>query len=415
MNLEDNLRDRLEAVQAPPTHLDVEMLVGAGRRRAFRRRTAEAAGGVALVAAVLLAVPLALNAAEGDPAKPPAVGGSGTPAAPTPAPTAATPSGPAAKPSPTGSSPSPSQTVPAGRCAMAELPATGGMDGIVPEAVDPSGRYIAGNDTVGQDFRAVLWTDGRPRALPVVGDSVQATAVNSSGVVVGLVSEDAKNDVFRYQDGVLTRLRTPPGDWHVYPVPAINAAGDIVINAEPRGNTGGEGSIVLLWRAGATTATKLPLPEGANVFEISDDGTLVGALYPDGSATDAYAWDQRGKGRKLARPAGTEGAAAYAISGDRATGGVWADGNGRTVVWDIRTGAVTDLDALEPGDAINAAGWVVNATGQVLRDGADPTLEVPAGQVATARDVSDTGLVVGHAVEDKPDGGESLGPRMWRC
>lgn len=397
MNLEDNLRDRLEAVRTPPTRIDVETLVDAGRRRAFRRRSAETAGGVALVAAVLLAVPWVLNVAKADPVRPPAAGDSAAPsAAPPPTPT-------------------PSTGVPAGRCVMEELPVVGGMKGLVPEAVDPTGRYIVGNDTVGQDFRAVLWTDGQPRALPVVGDSVQATAVNSSGVVVGLVSEDDRAEVFRYQGGQLTRLRTPAGNWHVYPEPAINAAGDVVINAKPRGDSGGEGTIVLLWKAGATSATRLPLPAAANVSGINDDGTLVGALYPDGTGTDAYAWDQTGDGRKLERPAGSEGAAAYAVSGDWATGGVWQNGNPRTVVWNIRTGAVTRLGFDAPGVAVNSSGWAVMQNGYVVRAGADLLFEVPKGQFGWAKGVSDNGLVVGHAIDEKRDHANHLGPRVWQC
>ena len=136
------------------------------------------------------------------------------------------------------------------------------------------------------------------------GKSVQPIAANASGVVVGLVEEPQQEYVFRYANGAYTRLLTPPGDWHLYPVPAINAAGDVVINVEPRGNSGGKDSIVLLWKAGSTTAVKLPLSAGANAFDITDDGTIVGAMYRDGVATGAYVWDQRGNGPKLGLPAG---------------------------------------------------------------------------------------------------------------
>jgi hypothetical protein len=405
MNLEDNLRDRLESVETPPSQVDVEMLVDAGRRRIFRRRWVEAAGGVALVAAVLLAVPWVLNAAKAEPVVPPPLGDSAAPTTP-PAPT-----------SPASPTPSPSPTTRANRCAMEKLPVPDGMKDVTPAAVDPTGRYIVGNDVVGQNFRAVLWTDGRPRALPVAGESVQAAAVNASGVVVGLVAEGNENQAFRYHDGTLTRLRTPAGQWHIYPTPEINAAGDIVINAKPSGGSAGEGSIVLLWKAGTTTATRLPLPAEADVLDIGDDGTLVGAVYENGAATDAYVWDQQGKARKLERPAGVEAAAAHAISGDWATGGLWRDGNGFTALWNIRTGALTDLKSADVGSAVNASGWVVNALGRLVRDGADPELVAPDGQSGKAWDVADTGLVVGQAIVERQDGlgDDNLGPRVWRC
>jgi hypothetical protein len=409
MNLEDNLRQRLEAMQTPPSRVDVELLVGAGRRRAFRRRSAEAAGGVALVAAVLLAVPWVLNAANAEPNASPAVGGSSGAQAGSPP---ATPPSPTVVPTPGGASALAVPTTRAGRCAMAELSTPKDMRRVMPAAVDPTGRYIVGNVTVGQNYQAVLWTDGVPQPLPQAGKSVRAAAVNAGGVVAGLVTDGVEPEVFRYQDGRLTRLRTPAGSWHVYPEPAINAAGDIVVNAEPKGNSGGEGSIVLLWEAGATDATRLPLPAGANVFDLDDDGTLVGALYSKGHAVDAYAWDRRGEGRKLARPAGSDGAAAYAVSGDWATGGVWENSVGTTAVWNIRTGAVTDLKSPEPGKKVNTAGWVVDATGRVLRDGGDPRLTVPGGQVAIAQDIADSGLVVGQAMKGD---GANLGPRTWRC
>lgn len=306
MNDEEELRDRLRAVDVPATRIEIDALVQAGRRRAFRRHSVQGAGGVALAAAVLAAVPSIVTAAGTHPGAAPAGGRSvaatasadGTPTA-------------AAR---TTSAPRTTPAASAGGCPATELPVPAGMTDVTAGGVDPTGRYIVGNAVVGQDFRPVLWTDGTPRALPVPGRSVQVTAVNASGIAVGLVEDGEQEYVFRYEDGAYTRLRTPAGKWHVYPTPAVNASGDVVINAEPRGNSGGKDSIVLLWRAGSTAAVKLPLPAGANVHAITDDGTVVGAMYRNGVAKAAYVWDQRGRGRKLAVPAGETGAA-YAAQG----------------------------------------------------------------------------------------------------
>ncbi|MGW4292567.1 hypothetical protein ACWEH1_05850 [Micromonospora chersina] len=389
MNDEQELRDRLRAIQVPASRIEIDGLVRAGRRRAFRRRSVAGAGGVALATALLLTAPSVLTTAGARPDAAP-VGAS-------PAATGPTGGGTTAAASPAS-------------CQPSELPLPSGMRNVTAAGVDPTGRYVVGNDVVGQDFRPVLWTDGKPQALPVPGRSVEVTAVNAAGVAVGLVQDGRQEYVFRYQSGASTRLRTPPGNWHVYPRPAINAAGDVVINAEPTGNSGGEDSVVLLWRAGATQAVRLPLPDGANAFDITDDGTIVGALYRDGVASAAYAWDQQGKGRKLAAPAG-ETAAGYAAHGDWATGGLWPSRS--AALWNLRTGALTRLTTDGPGDAVNASGWVV-AAGVLLRDGAAVELRVPGGRTGLAVAVSDTGLVVGLA-RPGDDGAENAGPRVWRC
>ncbi|MET8147713.1 hypothetical protein ACIBSW_28785 [Actinoplanes sp. NPDC049668] len=386
---EEQLRDRLAAVDVPPSRLEMDALVRAGRRRAFRRRAAQATGSTALVAGVLLAVPLMVTRTQSQPA----VRADASPAA-TSAPAAA---------------------VPAVRCRMTELPVPPGMRDATAAAVDPTGRYIVGNDTVKQDFRPILWTDGRPRALPVPGKSVQANAVNASGVVVGLVEDGRQEYVFRYENGAYTRLETPAGSWHVYPYPAINAAGDIVINAEPSGNIEGKDSIILLWKAGTTMAVRLPVTTEANSHDITDDGTIVGGMYKNGSATTPYAWDQKGKGRKLELPAGQVGTL-YAAQGKWATGGLWPSMT--PGLWNLETGEVTMLgkpekgkEGIGPGTAVNASGWVV-AGGTVVRDGAVVELEVPRGQTGNAQDVSDAGLVVGQATNSD---NENRGPRLWRC
>ena len=406
MSEEQQLRDRLEAVDVPPSLLEMDALVRAGRRRAFRRRSAQAVGGMALVTGVLLAVPLILTRTG----LPPAVrAGTGPTVASAPV------SAPAS----------------VGRCQLTKLAVPSGMTNAAAAAVDPTGRYIVGNDVVKQDFRPILWTDGRPMALPMIGKSVQATAVNASGVVVGLVTDAEQEYVFRYENGAYTRLRTPAGSWRVYPAPAINAAGDIVINAEPSGNVEGKDSIILLWKAGSTTAVRLPVPIEANAFDITDDGMIVGAMYDDSHATTPYVWDQQGNGRKLTLPAGQTGAA-YAAQGNWATGGLWP--SMASALWNLQTGEVTKLETKDPGAAktkeeqesaakrggqgpgiaVNASGWIIaGGSNSVLRDGAAAELEVPSGQTRRARGVSDAGLVVGQAIAD--DDGENLGPRAWRC
>lgn len=161
------------------------------------------------------------------------------------------------------------------------------------------------------------------------------------------------------------------------------------------------------------------MPIEASAHDITDDGTIVGAMYKNGAATTPYVWDQQGRGHALKVPAGQVGAL-YAARGEWATGGLWPS----TIpgLWNLETGELTipikDEGKLKkepgPGTAINASGWVV-VDGSLLRDGAAFELEVPRGQTSRAQDVSDAGLVVGQAMTFSRDDNENEGPRLWRC
>jgi len=395
---EQELRDRMDTLDVPPSRLDMESLLRDGRKRVTRRRTLRTVAGAVVAVAAMLVVPAVV-------VKQRAAG---------PVPGTVVPGRPSVGPTHTTTT-----------CAIRTLPVPAGLKDVGVTAIDPTGRYIVGNGSVGQNFRPVLWTDGKARALPVIAKSVQLTGVNSAGVVVGLAEDGPQTEyAFRYQNGVYTQLKPPAGDWHIYPEPSINAAGDIVINVEPDGNTGGKDSFAIIWKNGATTATKLPLPAGANLNDITDDGTLIGSIYRNGAAQAGYAWTQPGKGRKLTVPPGQE-AAAYAGRGDWATGGVWPDE--KPALWNTRTGKVVVLDTpkgavtapalkgLGPGEAVNAQGWVV-AGGYVVRDGDPVVLAAPEGQQAMATAIADNGLVAGALDGKNADGSyRTIGPRTWQC
>ncbi|WP_433301574.1 hypothetical protein ACQP2F_06475 [Actinoplanes sp. CA-030573] len=394
---ERELRARLESAYVPPTRLEVGALLLDGRRRQKRRR---AVLGAAVAMALLVTVPSILlrEARESAPVV-----------------------GVVVKPSPS----APASAAPPAACPVRTLPVPAGMKNVTPTGIDPTGRFIVGNGTVGQNFHPVLWTDGKPQALPMVGQSVELDAVNSSGVVAGLVANGTSEYAFRWQNGKYTRLRTPPGSWHVYPWPRINTAGDVVMMAEPSANIEGKGAIAVLWKAGSTKATKLPLPKNAGISDIDDAGRIVGDVDSDndGSADLAYVWDQQGHGTKLKQAAGQQ-SAARAIRGDWVTGGFWP--RQAAVRWNLRTGEMKEfatpenadlppaLDGVGPGEMVNAKGWVV-ASGYVLRDDGPAVLTVPKGLTAKAAAVSDDGVVVGIAQNDAHDATANQGPRLWQC
>lgn len=364
---EQELRERLDAAEVPPVRLTVEDLVGSGRRRVRWRRTWQAAGAVALATGVLLATPTVLFGHGGGQVPPVA-----------------------ARPV---------------RCPVEALALPPGAGPVSADAVDPSGRYILGNEDAGppvaggglEKTRPVLWTDGRPRVLPLITTTARATAVNAGGVVVALAAVGGSQDwnaIVRYTDGRPARLDPPPGKWLFSGNVKINTAGDILVSAASHTT-----AAVFLWPAGSTTGVRLPLPAGAAGFDRTDDGTIVGHVLSDhGRKLTSYAWDRKGNGRELTAPAGQD-ADVFAARGE------WAAGNlrpsGAAARWNLRTGALTVLDGVR-GQAIsvNVEGWIV-AGGGVYRDGA-PVKPAPGYPVA----IADDGTVVG-----------SLGPAplAWRC
>jgi hypothetical protein len=405
---EDDVRVLLSDADVPPVGVDIADVVRRGDRKIRRRRTTEVAASVAIAAALVAVVvmPLALHAQVNRRAgAAPLASISGSPAA-----SPATPAG------------SPAANGVTKTCAASALPVPDGMNEVDATVVDPSGRYIGGGMQKGEDFVPVLWTDGKPQRFPVYNSSVEIAAINVHGVVVGLGNAGGASEdyVYRYDHGVTTKLTLPPGKWHVFAYPAINAAGDIVINVEPTGETGGEHSFAVIWRAGHDIATKIPLPKGANVDGINDDDIVIGGIYKEGYGVSAWAWDLKGKGRKLTVPAGMTGLA-YQVSGDWATGGLWtgddSDPSAQVPLWNIKTGALTKIGnakgARNIAGAVNSSGWVIDGNGDVNMNGVVAKLSpLVKGLNTIAKEIADNGLVVGSS-----DGSDdsTLSPAEWHC
>lgn len=402
---ENDLRDRLDAVDVPPTGLRVETLVAQGRKRVLQRRTVRAACGVALATGLLVGVPSVLLNPGG--------GGTTNPIGDEPASSASAegPREPTAVPG-----------LPTVRCAGKMLAVPAGMTTVQPVAVDTSGRYIVGNDVrmseldtpegkvagVG-DSQAILWTDGTPQALPKLGDWVSASAVNADGVVAAIAGPKDKwaDAVIRYTGGVPHKLTPLTGKW-TFESAEINTAGDIVANATRQSTAGNRIDAVMLWKAGAQTATKLPLPLGAEARSILDDDRIVGVLAKGSQISDlnSYVWTPQGKGTKLENPQGQNGSV-YEARGDWATGNLWPAG--AVARWNLKTGEVTEVAVDAPGNSINASGWIASA-GTILRDDANVELQLADDDVkGEPIAVSDTGVVVGLPFDG------SSGAISWRC
>ena len=388
---DQELLERFAAVEVPATRLTPETLVGAGRRsvRRRRRRAVRVGCGAALAVGVLVAVPAVVSGTRG---APPAAG---------------------------------EQTV---SCPVSRLPVPAAMRDVSPAAVDPTGRFIVGNNVVGDEptdprtgkvdgvayTRPVLWVDRQPTELAASVKAVRATGVNSSGTVVAIAGEKHFDSVLRYRGGVPQELTMPPGDWDFSPQPAINAGGDVIATVQRRGGKMKD-NVTLLWKAGSTTAVELPLPAGTRAWGLTDDGRIVGEVWSaDSLHITAHVFDERGKDTRLATPGGQD-AAVISVGGDWVSGNLWPSGT--VVRWNIRTGEMTDLDLHTPGMAINGRGWVI-ADGKVQRD--DAVVELaPAseGSAGDPLDLADNGTVVGAMLgyRDGSAGLVSSGPVVWQC
>ncbi|MEU8613202.1 hypothetical protein AB0C29_34990, partial [Actinoplanes sp. NPDC048791] len=305
------------------------------------------------------------------------------------------------------------------RCAATRLPVPAGMTTVQPAGVDPGGRYVLGNEVRSSELdtpegktagiaagRVLLWTDGQPQVLPQVRDWVTASAVNADGVVAAIAGPRDKwaDTVVRYTDGVPEKLTPPPGRW-TFTEAKINATGDILVNAD-RESTDHRTDAVLLWKVGARTATKLPLPAYADGKGLTDDGTIVGQIISgNGETLTSYTWNQRGKGRALKAPAGQQATVSNVRNG-WATGNLWPSGEvGR---WNLRTGEVTRLPVGSPANGINDKGWIAS-NGTVLRNDTNVELGLADGMRGDPLAISDSGLVVGLPFDG------SSGVITWRC
>ncbi|GAA5188408.1 hypothetical protein GCM10023322_39040 [Rugosimonospora acidiphila] len=389
------LRDLLSGVSAPPTRVDLNQVITVGRRSLRRRRSFGVAGVSALVVAAMLATPLVIRAADGP-------SGHRSVAAPI------------AAGAPRATQDAASATPSAQPCAVTALPSPNGLADVEASAVDPTGRYVGGQAWVGQNGVPILWTGGRAQVLPVHAKSATVDAINANGVVVGQ-AENSPDDqyVYRYQNGTVTKLSPLPHYPHLFPTASINAAGDVVINAEAKGSVEGAGAVGVIWPAGSTTAHKVTLPAGANLFAITDDGTRVGTSYVAGVADAAYTWDANGHGRKLAAPSGQK-SLAYGARGEWVTGAVGEfPGASQTARWNLRTGSVTILNSADNGGAVNASGWVVTPTAVIPDKNPIPLQSFSADARVTLKGISDTNLVVGYAAPKSRDGHSQA--VTWQC
>ncbi|MBM7085872.1 hypothetical protein ACN267_11280 [Micromonospora sp. WMMD734] len=301
-----------------------------------------------------------------------------------------------------------------GYCALRPLPLPAGLTHGEAQAVDPTGRFVAGigtriTDGVWEQL-LLIWQGNRVTAVdtPLAGE---VTGINPAGVVIGNGAMSATYRPWRYQDGQLTELPVPGTVSNVW-AEGINARGDIV----GRGSVdAAETQVPLRWPADrpGTVETVAPLTD-AVANAVLDDGSVVGtSVGPDGPPSYA-GWVRRPDGsiRWLSVP-GKPRAWASVGRGDWAAGGVDdtpEEGDGTPQRWNLRTGAATPVHP--------AVGWRiygVTASGVVLGESAvghgDRVTPLPGAgntiRFVRAGAIADNGTVVGWTVGDR------LTPVRW--
>ncbi|MDG4760191.1 hypothetical protein [Micromonospora sp. WMMD710] len=290
---------------------------------------------------------------------------------------------------------------PVGACTISPLPYPADTYRADANAVDPTGRFVAGSalrvSDSGNQPLLLVWDRDQLTTVesPTDGDVVD---VNAYGVVVGNGWVNGIGQPWRYRDGRFEQLPVVPSDGIF--VTAINKAGDIV----GHGSNSATGEyFALRWPAARPgTVEVLDAPAGAAPVAITANGTIVGNAGEWGSWS---AWVRRPGGRIEALGApGARTTVAVAAAGHWAVGQADLGGEGGPVDvrWDLRDGSYTALDPwLEWVTDVNNKGVVVGgdrvvrgATSRVLPGGGD---RVTIG----ARSISDTGTIVGFRNGDR--------------
>lgn len=292
----ESLRSVLSTTDVPAPRVDLDQLLGDGRRA--RRRRRYTVGGLAAAATVLVlaGTVMATQALSTAPAGPPTT-------------VAATSSTAVALPDCVSSM----RLQPARREDFLK-----GSDVVA----DPTGHYLVVKSFAKDSFGTpMLWHDGRyQQPFAKVPPMLEPQAVNAHGRVVGTGQRNRRGDFYAwvFSNSRLTVLPAVPG----YPsaiAHAVNERGDITGEAYDR--AGRHAAVV--WPAGDPDAVRI-LATDAVALGIGDDGTVIGSL---GDGSQPYVWDPQGNGRALADSGQTSGGlvTAMAIRGTWALGWIVVD------------------------------------------------------------------------------------------
>ncbi|SCF27756.1 hypothetical protein GA0074696_4018 [Micromonospora purpureochromogenes] len=290
------------------------------------------------------------------------------------------------------------RTATASACKLTTLTYPAGVYRAEANAVDPTGRFIAGKalrvrEEGNQNF-LLVWD--RRRLTTIESSLAENVAdVNTAGTVVGSGWADGRLRPWVLRDGAVAPLPTPPGGAGAT---AINTTGDVVgSGVDP--DTGDP--FPVRWPAARPgTFEVLDLPAFAEPAGITEDGTIVGTA---GEFAAWTGWVRYPDGRVEALTVpGALTTIVFAAQGHWAIGRVnLGDGNQVKVRWDLRDGSWSRLaDELPLLTDVNSRGTVVGGD-RIARGDTSRLLPGGGAQVGVgARAIADTGTVVGFRNDD---------------
>ncbi|RKR90151.1 hypothetical protein BDK92_4519 [Micromonospora pisi] len=375
----------------PPSRVNIAALVQVGRRRARARRLIGLSGAVVVTVAALAVVPVLADVATRE----------------RPAPADEPVAQASAQPDP----------VEPTSCQPAPLPVPADTLSSQVLGGDPSGRYLVGTATGGNQRTSVLrWDDGRLQVLDIPVTDPAHLAVNSRGDVAGdgyfpkKLGGQAR--AWTYRDGRFADLPAVSGP--PVAVVGINERGDVLgtisgamplVRVSPEAKQGSVEATAgppnastahqpnvpavpnaaeqtklvqpVVWPGDQPDAVRsLRLPESlmvVNVQAVDDTGTVIGtgrslAGSPVGAsgaiAMRGLIWAPDGSVRELAAPSGHgPDTLARSVRGDWVVGAYQSSAEPTVGArWNLRTGEVRPM-ALKYMTGVNRAGW---AAGYVL-------------------------------------------------
>ncbi|WP_433611545.1 hypothetical protein ACQP2P_44590 [Dactylosporangium sp. CA-139114] len=421
-NAGDLFRAGLSPEPPRPPRVDVAIAMRDGRRRRAARRAA-LVGGIAVAAAMAVAVPAALALTRNESAPPgldPTAVASEHPVNPntgTPGPTARR------------SLEAPPFAEPPTSCTAHELPSpSSGGESTLVTAGSPNGKVHFGLlYRADGEKQVVRWRAGQPALLAFEGDEPRIQSVNNNGEAVGDSLVNGTETAWLL--GADDQVKRLPGGEHAHAV-AINGVGEV---AGSRGSDG-PGGRPTVWRDTGAPPVDLPLPAGATggqVRAMDDWGSVFGSV-TFGTRELPYTWAPDGTGRQLPLPPGTPTSPSggpkpgpSSIVYDARAG--WAVGitglyspTPRPVRWNMLTNTVEVLTGLDRATAVNGMGFTIGntAAGRGVLLAEDQRIVLPAilnpgkDRPNTPATISDDGrTIAGQAWRDS----NTFQAVVWNC
>jgi probable HAF family extracellular repeat protein len=159
------------------------------------------------------------------------------------------------------------------------LPTVGGNPDGFARAINDQGQAVGDSGNCAGAIHAVLWEDGKAWPLPDLGGGAIAQGINDQGQIVGYIySLDGTTFLAAlWQNGVLTNLKTLPGDFAALAT-GINNRGQVVGSTLDSGFNWSHGFI---YQDGVMTDLNTLFPADSNLFatmanKINERGQISG-------------------------------------------------------------------------------------------------------------------------------------------